>query len=251
MTETATEKVDLSEHEDSTVRALWAKVQAEEPALHQIYKQIRENSPPAASEIEKMINGSDDPEIKGRREEIARLEAAVLKAKQEAREYVLAGFDTLPDEELKAMRVEFGAKATAVNAVLNLIGDITNTLGIEDVPAKLDEYRKTVPSLRGIGLVSARTVNNGPRPKIDRVEVTKPGKAMKPYDTLSFASTYAGHSTTEVLEAWLKAAGKENWKDVTVPVSFTLGEGDKVIEFTVYPKSTDAGNSADETEDNE
>lgn len=244
MTEVQTETVveptvDLINHEDNTVRQLMKKVAAEESPLRELFDTIRASSPPSAEEVGRLLRESEDPEIVGRRKAVDDAEAALNAAKAEARNFVLAGFDSMPEDELKAIRQDFSTRNAKVRALLGLVSDVAENLGIQGVAKSVEAYEKSLPSLRGVGNTSGtRTGNTGPRPKIESIEVIKGGKDPKKYDKLSFASVYAKVSTADIYAAWLAEAGKTEWKDITETVTFAVGE----VEFTVIP----SGDKSDE-----
>lgn len=234
MTETVENTpVDLSNYEDETVRKLWLKVKADEPTMFELHERIQKSSPPSAAEVNAVLKDSEDPEIVSLRKQIEAAETRLANAKTKAAEYVAAGFDSLPPEEVTALKDEFRVVSGRVKAAIGLVQGVADSFGLDDVVAETKRYQ--FPTLRGVGGSASTSAGDGmPRAHVakDGVSVTKPGKDTKNYDRLAMAATYLGTDSLALLNAWLSAAGVDKWQDVKTPVTFEY-EGSEV---TVTPK---------------
>lgn len=233
MTETVENTpVDLSNYEDETVRKLWLKVKADEPTMFELHEKIQKSSPPSAAEVNAVLKDSEDPEIVNLRKQIEAAETRLANAKAKAAEYVAAGFDSLSDEEISALKDEFRVVSGRVKAALGLVQGVADSFGLDDVVNETKRYQ--FPTLRGVGGTTKSTGESTPRAHIskDGVSVTKPGKETKVYDRLAAAATYLATDSLALLNAWLSAAGVDKWQDVKETVTFEY-EGSEV---TVTPK---------------
>jgi len=224
-------EVDLSNYEDETVRKLWLKVKADEPTMFDLHERIQKSSPPSASEVNEVLKNSEDAEIVNLRKQIEAAETRLANAKAKAAEYVAAGFDSLPEEEVAKLKDEFRVVSGRVKAAIGLVQGVADSFGLEDVVAETKRYQ--YPTLRGTGTVG-KSGDGTPRAHIakDGVTVVKPGKEAKQYDRLAAAATYLNTDSLALLNAWLEAAGVSKWQDVKETVTFDYEES----TVTVTPK---------------
>ena len=231
--------VDLSAHDDVTIRNLWAKAKSAEDELKELHAKAQAALPPTPAELSATLRDSDDPKVAEYREALFRAEAQLQSLKEEADSYILSGYSTVTPEEAERIKAEFRAKRTAVMTILNLIKSIATQLGIEDVADVIDSYE--VPNLRGVGIPSGRvsggTGSGVPRARISAVQVARGDNVLKRWDDdkarLSVAALFMKVRAEQVFEAWVNAAGVSTWQEIKTPVTFEVSNDSSGLTYDV------------------
>lgn len=243
----ANKPVDLSTHEEEPIRKMWAKVQEFVAPLEELYKTVKDSSPPTTPELDRELNSSDDPKMVEYREEMAKLEKAKLQVREDAHKHLLSGYHSIPEDELKKLREEFSTQYKKAQATIAMLRTYAETLEVAGVVDELKRFE--MPTLRGTTRVTGGTSTTTSRARVAEIRVTKPGKATKTFGRFSQAAVHTGLDTTVISSSWLEASGETEWQSVNDVVDFEIDS----IKFSVTPESavqTELSDS-EESEDTE
>lgn len=252
MTDTSTEQtaetvsVDLSEYEDATIATLWGKVKAAEPAAWDLHERIKKTSPPSTTEIDKIVEESDDEELTKMRTQISKLETQLQNAREKARKHVLDGYETASDEDVEGMREDLKTQVNVMRNLVNLVTQVAETLGYEDVTKAVKAYK--LPTLRGVSSGAAAGQGTGtPRIRVSAIRVSLNGTELRNFvddkAKLSYAGTYLKTNTDALREAWFAAYAEANdlkpedvkASDIHETVTFDFESEDKEYTVSITP----------------
>lgn len=232
--------VDLSAHEDVTIRGLWGKVESELEALKDLHSRVQVVLPPTQGQVDEILKTSDDPQVASYREQLFKATEALRALQEDANAYILSGFQSLPEDEVERIKAEFKAKRSAVMTILNLIKSVAAQLGIEGVAEAVDSYE--IPNIKGSSTVKGGTGSGGgtPRARVNSIVISRNGEELKRFEEkkamLSAAALYMKTKFDAVYSAWLSAAKVANWQEITNTVTFELtNDAGLSYEVTVEP----------------
>lgn len=209
--------VDLSTHEDATVQRFWPEVKLRETELWGTYKRLKSVQPPSKNEIQEILDSADDPKIEEYRNQIVALREQLEKLEDEAYGYVQSGIVTVSDEELKQLQDTFRVQRTKLAEMVRTAELLGTTFKIDGLSDALKDYY--IPTLRGTGPAKPKGTGTGaPRPRIQQVVISN-GNITRTFPRLSGTAAF---TKADVYGEWLKAAGKNEWQEVTDIVKFDV-----------------------------
>jgi hypothetical protein len=220
----------LASYPDQTISQLWTRVVAPaEQEVARLADELRKINPPSAAEISKTLAESNDPGVISHRSKIEDLKSQLVAAEEEARKYVLSGYNPdMSEDQVKAVRDRFTEARKTLTSVVSLVRMSAEPLGLTDVIEMLKTYE--IPNVRG---TTTRTGTQSPgsslpRPRISEIVVSKGGRQLRTLEgtnaKLSYAATYIKSTTEDVFNAWLAAAEVDQWQDVNTVVDVPVGD---------------------------
>jgi hypothetical protein len=203
----------------------------------------------ADAKREAVLNDESDETVQKAKAELEKLQAKLEKIQSNLDAYVdeKVGETSQEDqetlaaktEELKAIRQNYNRRY----AMGTSHAEETNLSGLKEAFEALSGKLPGRVSASGSG-ASGKTGDGPSRPRVSSVMVDGTS-----YDTFTIAAKPAGVKAAELKDAWLKAAGTEDWTTVTSEVTFQVGEGDNVKNVTVTPREPKASDDTSETAD--
>lgn len=230
MTEPTTEKIvtareffaNYGESPNDPIRKMWAKVEKFAEPLEDLYKTIKESSPPTPTELDAELKSSDDPQVIEFREELERLELALRTTREEAHKFILGGYHVADADELEKVKKSFNAASDNVKTTLNTMRKYADVMEINDVVPYLEKVE--FPSLRGLGRVYSASGTKRRTARVEGIRIVRKDGRTKTVKRFSDASLFLSCETNDLVDEWLKAAKQDDWKNVSDVVEYTTQE---------------------------
>jgi hypothetical protein len=224
----------LKNHKNQTIKDMYALLEKELKPLETLQEKVRKASPPPVSELDKELTESEDPKVVEFREAIQRLEDQVRIAREDAHKHLLGKYKTLSDDELDALKNQYGVQYTRAKKAWGMLHDFGEMMGNTDgVVEALNEIR--IPNLKSLGNNTGRTnVGDGsPRPKVTSVTIVRGDGATKTAEKISALVVWAKLKTPDIYREWFATAGTDQWQNISETHTFKVGDCEVTIEPVV------------------
>jgi hypothetical protein len=229
----------LASHPNQTVREMWERVTTFAGPLDEIQAQIKAASPPPVSELDAKLATSEDPTVVEFRTAIEKLEKALREAREDAHRYLMEKeYTPISDEKMDELKQKYGKQAELTRTAYGMLNNYADLMGsvdginVDGVADALKHFK--IPNFRSIAHnTGAAQTEGGSRPRTGAIHVRRGNGDERDFDKISLAAGWAKLTTTQVFNAWLKAAGVATWQEVKDTMTFTVDKA----EFVITPHS--------------
>lgn len=230
--------VDFENHPETGVRVVWQRFAEALREAQTLADKYKKGQPPSAAALDDAVQSSENPAIAALRKEIDDIERQITQLhenlnekKAEARELAKEEFEILPEEELRALKGNFAQASVNARERLNVLVGLCDALGDKAAVAAAKEI--ILPRLDGsISTPKEHSSRGVSRISVEKIVVRKGDDFEKEFDKFTSVRVLLKvDSTGEIHAEWLKAAGVDDFRKVTEPVTFEMNG----YEVTVYP----------------